>query len=89
MWFPKERIYGVLVILGDFEHHVVHICEYTYRTTHKCVPCKTCVYDMLTYQSHTNGTCEGDFGDVSMIHLRKTNVISKRAYLWCFGDLVI
>ena len=69
MWFPKERIYGDLVILGDFgwlEHQVVHVCEYTYRTTHKRVPCKTCVYDMLTYQSHTNGTCEGDFGDVSM-----------------------
>jgi len=34
----------------------------------------------------SGGTCEGDFGDVSMIHPRKTNVVSKRAYLWCFGD---
>ena len=53
MWFPKERIYGVLVILGDFEHQVVQISEYTYRTERESVPCKTCVYDMLTYQSHT------------------------------------
>jgi len=53
MWFPKERIYGVLVILGDFEHQVAHVCEYTYRTRHKRGPCKTCVYDMLIYQSHT------------------------------------
>ena len=48
MWFPKERIWDVLVIwwfkviLGDFEHHVSHVCEYTYRAGHKRESCNTC-----------------------------------------------